>query len=238
MNYDGKAIVIDIDRPYDAFFSDNGSAVVMPVTLFKLYTNLNDSNVVGEDVKSYNNDYKQNGRSHVINGLIPHTVQVYNTNTLFKENHLLNIAKIFVYDARRLIRDIYIFEKVKVSDMLIPTNFLAEEVTAYVTDKRKNEFNKDFASVSVNVTDKTEISVPSISDGYQDISIVVQKNCFIELTFSDTIINVTGLPEGLEYTLNVIKGTITKAGVYNITIQYQDDSQKLSIMVPYYQRLL
>jgi hypothetical protein len=68
--------------------------------------------------------------------------------------------------------------------------------------------------------------------------LVVQKNHFIELRLSDTIIDVTGLPEGLEYSLNAIKGIVEKSGSYDIRIQYQENSQKLNIIVPYYERTL
>lgn len=135
--------------------------------------------------------------------------------------------------------DDYKFASAIVHDIAIPTNlYILNDTTAYIVECIKKESSKEFASVSANIIDKTEIVVPSPFKGYQDMFLVVQKNNFIELKLSDTIVSVTGLPEGLEYSLNTIKGVVLKSGSYDIRIQYQESSQKLNIIVPYYERTL
>lgn len=135
--------------------------------------------------------------------------------------------------------DEYDFAYSVIHDVAIPTNlYIFNESVAYIIDCVRTSDSKSFSSVSANIIDKTEIVIPSPVKGYQDMFLVVQKNHFIELKLSDTIIDVTGLPDGLDYSLNAIKGIIEKSGSYDIRIQYQESSQKLNIIVPYYERTL
>jgi hypothetical protein len=237
MNFDGKALVVN--QHYDMFYSDNGSAIVMPASFITEFNqDIGNSNVAVESLVI--NKEESMSSSIVNNKLVPYTVQVYNKDTLYEYSTNLNSSeKIYITDNTSLkFEKTCNFESVKITDLLLSTNVFIKEVTAYITDITKTVTARSFPAVYANIVDKTEIVIPSVSTGYQDMSIVVQKNNFIELKFSDTIINVTGLPDGLEYTLGVIKGTITQSGSYDITIQYEDSSQKLNIIVPYYQRLL
>jgi hypothetical protein len=237
MNFDGKALVVN--QHYDMFYSDNGSAIVMPASFITEFNqDIGNSNVVVESLGT--NKEESMSSSIANNKLVPYTVQVYNKDTLYECNTNLNSSeKIYITDNTSLkFEKTCNFESVKITDLLLSTNVFIKEVTAYITDITKTATARSFPAVYANIVDKTEIVIPSVSTGYQDMSIVVQKNNFIELKFSDTITNVTGLPDGLEYTLGVIKGTITQSGSYDITIQYEDSSQKLNIIVPYYQRLL
>lgn len=236
MNFDGKALVVN--QHYDMFYSDNGSAVVTPSFIMEFNQDIGNSNVVIESLGT--NKEESMSSSMVNNKLVPYTVQVYNRDTLYEHNTNLNSSeKIYITDNTSLkFEKTCNFESVKITDLLLSTNVFIKEVTAYVTDVTKTATAKSFPVVYANIVDKTEITIPSVSTGHQEMSLVVQKNSFIELKFSDVIVNVIGLPDGLEYTLGVIKGTITKSGTYDITIQYNDSSQKLNIIVPYYQRLL
>lgn len=237
MNFDGKALVVN--QHYDMFYSDNGSAVVMPASFITEFNqDIGNSNVVIESLMA--NKEESMSSSMANNKLVPYTVQVYNKDTLYEYNTTLKPSeKIHITDSTSLkFEKVYNFESVKITDLLLSTNVFIKEVTAYITDITKATTAKSFPTVYTNIVDKTEITIPSVSTGHQEMSLVVQKNNFIELKFSDTIVNVIGLPDGLEYTLGVIKGTITKSGTYDITVQYNDSSQKLNIIVPYYQRLL
>lgn len=237
MNFDGKALVVN--QHYDMFYSDNGSAIVMPASFITEFNqDIGNSNVV---IESLTTNKKESISSSIINNkLVPYTAQVYNKDTLYEHNTTLKPSeKIHITDNTSLkFEKACNFESVKITDLLLSTNVFIKEVTAYVTDITKATMSKSFPAVYANIVDKTEITIPSVSTGHQEMSLVIQKNNFIELKFSDTIVNVIGLPDGLEYTLGVIKGTITKSGTYDITVQYNDSSQKLNIIVPYYQRLL
>lgn len=240
MNFDGKALVVN--QHYDMFYSDNDSAIVMPASFITEFNqDIGNSNVVIESLIANREESMSSSSFSVANNkLVPYTVQVYNKNTLYEYNTKLKPSeKIYIIDNTSLkFEKTCNFESVKITDLLLSANVFIKEVTAYVTDVTKATTTKSFPAIYVNIVDKTEITIPSVSTGHQEMSLVVQKNNFIELKFSDTIVNVIGLPDGLEYTLGVIKGTITKSGTYDITVQYNDSSQKLNIIVPYYQRLL
>ena len=97
--------------------------------------------------------------------------------------------------------------------------------------------NKNFIPVSVNVTDKTSITIPDVND-MQNISIVIQKNNFFELELSSVPNNIIGLPSGITWIGNKIKGTFIDSKEYNLKITYNQGEQNINIIVPYYERLL
>lgn len=169
-------------------------------------------------------------------GLIPYTVQVISeqnsqllcpqTFILTKDNKIHDIQDDFEYYAKQ----IYIFR-------LQPTNIKYNPKSAIVTNSVLEESITTFSAITVNVNSKLEVVIPEKGTNYSDISIVVQKNSFIELKISDSVTDVVNLPDDLMYLPGYIKGTFTKSGEYNIKIKYPDGEQILNIIVPYYQRL-
>lgn len=97
--------------------------------------------------------------------------------------------------------------------------------------------DKEFATVTATVTDKTEIVIPDVGD-MQNLSIIIQKNSFFELELAAIPNNIIGLPDELTWKGSNIKGTLTQSKEYNLTITYNQGEQKINIIVPYYQRLL
>ena len=95
-----------------------------------------------------------------------------------------------------------------------------------------------FGGVTVNVNSKTEVIIPEKGTEYSNMSIVIQKNSFIEIKVPDGVVNVVNLPQSLVYLEGYIKGTFTQSGDYNIKLKYPDGEQIINIIVPYYQRLL
>lgn len=261
MNYDGKATVINTN--FDIFYSVGDSATVIDVSSdynpddFFILDNYSDwkiqscnhSHVIVECIVNNNNNWQYNSTSDVIPGLIPYTVQVYKPEELIQYSNHKNLVETsgynYYYNSKSLVKeksfknDYYKPVTVKVSDTILKTNVFVKETMAYIIDLTQT-YRKDieFTPTFINIYDKTEFFIPTLSDNFQAMSVVIQKDTFIELNFENTALNVIGLPDGLEFTLGVIKGTITKSGSYDITIQYEKGSQKLNIIVPYYQRLL
>lgn len=281
MNFDGKAIVVD--QYVETFYSDNGSAIVIPSVKSEFNSFLGEANVERKDY-ILSHDYNSLDKSIVFNqdayektfektftpysvniqSEVPYTVIIAEeingikekepevllapfekvlvldkTSTLSTDKDYDASDRILMFDKKSRYTNVFLFSKVKIIDIMIPTNLLINnKAVAYIIDATKAEEMVEFPSISANIVDKTEIVVPPPTKGYQDMFLVVQKNNFIELKLSDTILDVTGLPEGLEYSLNAIKGIITKSGSYDIRIQYQESAQKLNIIVPYYERTL
>lgn len=281
MNFDGKAIVVD--QYVETFYSDNGSAIVIPSVKSEFNSFLGEANVERKDY-ILSHDYSSLDKSIVFNqdayektfektfspysvniqSKVPYTVVIAEeingikekepevllapfekvlvldkTSTLSTDKDYDASDRILMFDKKSRYTNVFLFSKVKIIDIMIPTNLLINnKAVAYIIDATKAEEMVEFPSISANIVDKTEIVVPPPTKGYQDMFLVVQKNNFIELKLSDTILDVTGLPEGLEYSLNAIKGIITKSGSYDIRIQYQESAQKLNIIVPYYERTL
>ena len=260
MNYDGKAIVVNTN--FDLFYSGGDTATVIDVSpeynkddFFILNNHVDRKvdflhNAYAINIKfiaNNNNNFKYSSLSNVtfdsIIGLVPYSVQVYNSDELVynsSEHKYLDKNNSLVKKIKNYNNNFdNVFVKVKVSDKILKTNIFVKETKAYVIDYTQSyKSNVSFAPVYMNIADKMEFFVPILSDNFQNMSVIVQKDTFIELKFDSTILNVIGLPEGLQFTLGVIKGTITKSGSYDITIQYEKGSQKLNIIVPYYQRLL
>lgn len=219
MNFDGKAFVknttarIFVSNNNRAFVRDTSNSFVIP------QHNTNE-NVLKSKDKLY------------INSLIPYTVQVY------KEKELES-SKIIIRDARiHETQDFYYLPKKIYLSSLQPTNIKYNPKTAIVYDSEEKESVLSFAGTTVNVNSKIEVIIPDKTSNYTDMSLIVQKNSFIEIKMLDNVSDVINLPEDLIYFPGYIKGTFTKSGEYNIKIKYPDGEQILNIIVPYYQRML
>lgn len=170
------------------------------------------------------------------NGLVPYTVQVYN-NIHIQELNPINFTIIRDSQIHNTQFFNYKSKKIYVSSIQ-PTNIKYNPKSAIVYDSETKETETVFAGVSVNVNSKIQVIVPEKVSNYTDMSLVVQKNSFIEIKTPDSVLEVINLPDGLTYLPGYIKGTFTKSGEYNIKIKYPDGEQILNIVVPYYQRLL
>lgn len=169
--------------------------------------------------------------------LVPYSVQVYNEQELcsikpqmfivVRDAEINNIQNDFEYDIKR----IYL-------SSLQPTNIKYNPKSAIVFDSSQRESSMTFSSVTTYVNSKIEVVIPEKGTDYSDISIVIQKNSFIEFKISDSVTDVINLPDTLTYLPGYIKGTFTQSGEYNVKIKYPDGEQLLNIVVPYYQRLL
>ena len=167
-------------------------------------------------------------------GLIPYTIQVYK-----EKEQEFESSKIIIRDARiHETQDFYYLPKKIYLSSLQPTNIKYNPKTAIVYDSEEKESILAFAGVTVNVNSKIEVIIPDKTSNYTDMSLIVQKNSFIEIKMLDNVSDVTNLPEDLIYLPGYIKGTFTKSGEYNIKIKYPDGEQILNIIVPYYQRML
>ena len=237
MNFDGKAFVTNTTTRMYA--SEHGYAFVreskdISVNNLCLTKGRDISLVLShltntKDLKATNKLY--------LSGLIPYTVQIYNDDRFvsFKPLRFLIIRDAHVHDD---IQDFsYKAKKVYVSK-LQPTNIKYNPKSAIVYDLEQKENETIFAGVSVNVNSKIEVVIPEKITDYSDMSLVVQKNCFIEIKLSESVTEVINLPDALTYLPGYIKGTFTQSGEYNIKIKYPDGEQMLNIVVPYYQRLL
>lgn len=242
MNYDGKAIVINTN--INNYKSKNGYAVIHDKQCKTYYTQTNEKiivEVIDKSIKVLNNIYAKN--SSIVYGdlnLIPYTVSVYNERMHTEEAMFYYASSVKVKQKIRN-KDYNDFKYVSVrhkTEKLQRTNIKYIPQTAIVTDLTSEETIVKFKGFEVNVTNKTEVIIPSGNSSYDNISIVVQKNCFIEMVISDKIIAIEDLPDDLEYLPGYIKGTFTKSGEYNVKLKYPDGEQILNIIVPYYQRLL
>lgn len=102
-------------------------------------------------------------------------------------------------------------------------------------DEDNEQFKNKLKSFSVNVLQKTDIQ---INKSVGDISVIVQKNEFFELTMDEPF-TVSSLPHGMKHIGNIINGTIQNSGEYNIMITYGGgNTQNINIIVPFYRRLL
>lgn len=102
-------------------------------------------------------------------------------------------------------------------------------------DKDNEQFKNKLKSFSVNVLQKTDIQ---INKSVGDISVIIQKNEFFELTMDEPFM-VSSLPNGMKHIGNIINGTIQNSGEYNIMITYGGgNTQNINIIVPFYRRLL
>ena len=235
MNFDGKAYVKNITTRM--FVSQHGQASVLKKHINKtLIGNRNSYNVavrkkVPTNTKTFNYIKFINRDCR-----IPYTVQVYNDNNIrcnLKSKKFIIVRSII--NAKPNFS--YKTPKIYVS-RLQPTNIKYNPGRAIVIDSEKKRLVTNLPSVTVNVNSKVEFIIPDKVSHYSDMSLVIQKNCFMEIKIPETVSEVINLPDDLMYLSGHIKGTFTKSGEYNIKIKYPDGEQILNIIVPYYQRLL
>lgn len=237
MNFDGKAFVKNITTK--DFSSEHGYAFVrdskeLSVNHLCLTRGRDEALVL--PVYMTNSNILNNIRFCCSNGLIPYTVQVYNE----EEFQLLDSQKFMVVrDAIVHNEQNFDYEAKRICvSRLQPTNIKYNPKSAIVIDSEQKESALSFAGTSVNVNSKVQVVIPEKSTDYSDMSLVIQKNSFIEIKIPDNVMDVVNLPDALMYLPGYIKGTFTQSGEYNIKIKYPDGEQLLNIIVPYYQRLL
>ena len=233
MNFDGKAFVKNTTARI--FVSSNDRAFVRNSKSNNFCFLLRDisNSLVIPQYNTNENVLKPIDKLY-INSFIPYTVQVYK-----EKEQKLESSKIIIRDARiHEAQDFYYLPKKVHLSSLQPTNIKYNPKTAIVYDSEEKESILAFAGVTVNVNSKIEVIIPDKTSNYTDMSLIVQKNSFIEIKMLDNVSDVTNLPEDLIYLPGYIKGTFTKSGEYNIKIKYPDGEQILNIIVPYYQRML
>ena len=168
-------------------------------------------------------------------GLIPHTINVYDS----EEEEFQSFPSVRQVINNRIINDSDIsnaYEKVYIS-RLQPTNIKYTPVSAVVYGESLGETKIQIGGVTININSKAEIVIPEFSS-YGNMTLTVQKDCFIEFKLPDNVIDVIKLPTSLIYSPGYIKGTFTKSGRYTMIIEYSDGEQIIDIIVPYYERLL
>jgi len=234
MNFDGKAFVKNIN--VKNFISEHGHAFVIHENEYPICIMRNRSEAFVYPLHTNNPNILNNTKIHYSNGLIPYTVQVYKEKEYesLKPQTFMCIRNAVANDKQNpecKIKEVYVSK-------LQSTNIKYNPKSAIVLDSEQKESVLTFAGVSVNVNSKVQVVIPEKITDYSDMSIVVQKNCFIEIKLSDSVIDVTNLPDALMYMPGYIKGTFTQSGEYNVKIKYPDGEQIINIIVPYYQRLL
>lgn len=238
MNFDGKAFVKNVT--VKNFISEHGYAFVREQAALSInhfcFAKDRDEAIV---IPTYmtNQNVLNNSTFYCVNGLIPHSVQVYNKEVahVLNPQRFINVREISV----QRIQDSFKYEQKRIYvSRLQPTNIKYNAKSAIVIDSEQKESALSFAGTSVNVNSKVQVVIPEKITDYSDMSIVVQKNCFIEIKLSDSVIDVTNIPDALMYLPGYIKGTFTQSGEYNIKIKHPDGEQIINIVVPYYQRLL
>lgn len=233
MNFDGKAFVKNTTARI--FVSNNDRAFVRDAKSNNFcYLARDTSNSFVIPQHNTNENVLKPKDKLYINSLIPYTIQVYK-----EKEQELKPSKIIIRDARihKTQEFYYLPKKVHLSS-LQPTNIKYNPKTAIVYDSEEKKSVLSFAGTTVNVNSKIEVIIPDKTSNYTDMSLIVQKNSFIEIKMLDNVSDVINLPEDLIYFPGYIKGTFTKSGEYNIKIKYPDGEQILNIIVPYYQRML
>lgn len=237
MNYDGKAFVVNISTRL--FASVNGQA-----TIIEEYSNPKQLCSIIENNNILNVSHLTNSKNMKVTsplyscGLVPYSISVLGAEKQqsFKPTRYTNVRSAYVHDKQE---DFYydITKRVIVSRTQ-PTNIKYNPKSAIVYDSASRESDFQFSGVSANVYSKTEVVIHEQSSNNSDMSLVVQKNSFIEIKIPEDVIDVVNLPDTLMFLPGCIKGTFTKSGEYNIKIKYPNGEQILNIIVPYYQRLL
>lgn len=227
-----KSIVRDTTSR--TFFSEHGFAFVTEgLDDISSLSNIEyrDNSLVA--IKEVSGDKQFNFVRSVSYGLTPHTISVYDM-----EGKPQSFPSVRQTINDRTIKDSDItkmYEKVYVS-RLQPTNIKYTPVSAIVYGESIGETKIQMSGAVVNINSKAEIIIPEFSS-YGNMSITVQKDCFIEFKLPDNVIDVVKIPSNLQYTPGYIKGTFTNSGRYSMIIEYSDGEQIIDIIVPYYQRL-
>lgn len=166
-------------------------------------------------------------------GLVPYTIDIHNDISIDKEfpsvTSIINDHTVYSTDINK-------GETVFVTQ-LQPTNIYYKPISTIVYGDLLEDQKVPLSGATVNVHSKFEVIIPEFST-YGNITLTVQKNCFIELNLPDNVIDVLRLPDELVYEHGYIKGIFTKSGMYSIIIEYADGNQIIHITVPYYKRIL
>ena len=218
------------------FYSENGFAFVNEISNdnllahFSHASNMGEANVksnilLGDEIKPtrVNNSY----------GLIPYSVNVYGNNKpITLPEHRFAIIR----DISNIDSTVKGAKKMYVARTQ-PTNIFYNTSTAIVYDDSNYQSQVQLGGKTAIINSKAEVILPE-SSSYENMSITVQKNCFIEIKLPENTIDVLKLPEFLTHTPGFIKGTFTKSGEYKIIATHPDGEQIIDIIVPYYERLL
>ena len=237
MNFDGKAFVKNITTK--SFASKHGYAQVMDSTSLDidhicLTTNRDAAIII--PVHATNSHDNLTNKLQYSSGPVPHSVYIAQHDLL---QDLVPQTVIVNNRVAQDIQDSFLYKpQIVYISRLQPTNIKYNPKSAIVINSDTKESIINFAGVSVDIRSKIEVVNPDKLTDYPNMSLVVQKNCFIEIKMSENVKDVINLPEALMYLPGYIKGTFTKSGEYNIKIKYPDGEQLLNIVVPYYQRLL
>ena len=240
MNFDGKAFVKN--TTVKTFASILGYAqvrdsAVLDIDNLCLTTGYDTAFILPVHTSNPHDNLKS--KIQYSSGLIPYTAQVRWLNEEIKQeiepqtfmvvndNTVHDVQNSFLYKPQHA----YVAK-------LQPTNIKYNPKSAIVIDSEQKESVMSFAGTSVDVRSKVEVVIPDKPTDYSDMSLVIQKNCFIEIKMPESVKDVVNIPDSLIYLPGYIKGTFTKSGEYNIKIKYPDGEQILNIIVPYYQRML
>ena len=228
-----KSIVRDATSR--TFFSEHGHAFVIEDDNKNVYlNNTKYTDISNVALKEISGDKEFKSVTTNSYGPIPYTVNVYDEEE--KPKSFSSVRQII---ADRTIGDIIINNipnKVYVG-RLQPTNIKYTPASAIVYGDYIEEAKIQMSGVMVNINSKAEIIIPEFSS-YGNMTLTVQKDCFIEFKLPDNVIDVIKIPSYLVYTPGYIKGTFTKSGRYSMIIEYSDGEQVIDIVVPYYERLL
>ena len=220
----------------ESYYSSNDYAYVHEenvdlLTHFNLTKNINNSIVRSNlVVGNYDLDVTRITSSY---GLTPHTVEVISDYIYQKE---FPGTRLTVKDTTNLDNNIIGSKKVYVYKSE-PTNLNYSKPSVVVYQDVEFQNDIQLTGTTVNINSKAEIVLPE-SSSYEDISLTIQKNCFIEIKLPENTIEVMKLPGFLTYGSGYIKGTYTKSGNYTIIVAHPDGEQVIDITVPYYERLL
>ena len=234
MNYDGLAVVIDYSK--NDFKSVDGYCdITLPNPIQDTSEGYYDESQITD-----NNIYYKNktfvSDSYVTSetyGITPFTGNI----TTPKNTTDFHSITVFSYLNNQDKQYNINYEKTIPVSIIARTNIITKRFDANVIDKRLSERIIEFPNVTVDVTDKTQIVIPDNTE-VTGLSLVLQKNSFVELELQKMPFGISGIPDGLTWNRQYISGTITKSGSYTMNITYSDGEQILNIIVPYYQRLL
>lgn len=264
MNYDGMAYVKNNKIQY--YYSDNDVAVVIDDKYNEKFVNLGYTEpfhdtykIVGTGTKKVyapnsipyskekflcfpaNNICSINFRTNIID-----KTKVFNSQDtllikkLFYASIINNISlkSVTLSNINKICNGLFISKNILLKRQ--PDNFKKFVFHTRIVDKTFTiNPQKSFNPIKTNIVDTRKIEIPNVAV-YQKLSIVTQKNCFIEFSFDKDshVANVIGIPEGFEYKNNKIRGVFTKSKEYNFRVIYENGEQEINIIVPAYQRLL
>lgn len=237
MNYDGIAIVIDYSK--NDFKSINGFCdIIVPNSIQNTSKDYhNESQVIDNNIYYIKNKTSISESYAVLKndvyGVTPFTANVsslQNTTDFYP-------VTVFSYLSSQDKQYNINYEKTAPVSFIVRTNAISKKFSTNVIDKESSVVAIEFPYITTNVTDKTQITIPDNTE-IRGLSIVIQKNSFVEIELQKDPSGVSGIPDGLTWNKQYISGTITKSGTYIIKITYPDGDQILDITVPYYQRLL